>query len=215
MLELDVREAYRLWAPTYAVETAISFLDEELARKMLRGLPRTRLLDAGCGIGRRIADIPGSVGMDLSPDMLAAGAASNVVTGDIRAMPFASDCYDMVWCRLVLGHLPAPLRAYLELARVCTPGGYVFVTDFHPDAVAAGHRRSFRDQAGTVHDIEHYVHNDHMHLAANAGLSVVARCNGAVGPSIRDFYVRAGRLDAYKRDTGLKLVAAFLFRRLD
>jgi malonyl-CoA O-methyltransferase len=102
MLELDVREAYRLWAPTYAVETAISFLDEKLAREMLSGLPRTRLLDAGCGIGRRIADIPGSVGIDLSPDMLAAGAASNVVTGDVRAMPFASDCYDMVWCRLVL-----------------------------------------------------------------------------------------------------------------
>lgn len=215
MNELDVREAYRLCAPTYAAETATSFLDKGLAREMLRGLPCTRLLDAGCGIGRRIADISGAVGMDLSSDMLVAGGACNMVTGDVRAMPFESDCFDMVWCRLVLGHLPDPLPAYLELARVCVPGGYVFVTDFHPDAAAAGHRRSFTDQAGTVHEIEHYVHNNHMHLAVKAGLSVVAHCDGAVGPSIRDFYVRGVGLKAYKRDIGLKFVAAFLFRRPD
>ncbi len=93
------------------------------------------------------------------------------------------------------------------------PGGYVFVTDFHPDAVAAGHRRSFRDQAGTTHDIEHYVHPNHVELAAQAGLALVAQRDGAVGPVIRDFYDRAGRLDAYTRDLGLKFVAAFLFRR--
>jgi len=215
MCELGVREAYHLWAPTYAAETATSFLDEELAQKMLRGLPHTQLLDAGCGIGRRIVDIPGAVGIDLSPDMLAAGGAPNVVTGDVRAMPFSSDRFDMVWCRLVLGHLPDPLSAYLELTRVCMPGGYVFVTDFHPDAAAAGHRRSFTDQAGTVHEVEHYVHNDHAHLAMKAGLSVVAHHNGAVGPSIRDFYVRGVGLKAYKRDIGLRLVAGFLFRRLD
>jgi hypothetical protein len=41
MSELDAREAYRLWAPTYSTETATSFLDEELAQEMLDGLPRT------------------------------------------------------------------------------------------------------------------------------------------------------------------------------
>jgi malonyl-CoA O-methyltransferase len=128
-------------------------------------------------------------------------------------MPFTSDRFDMVWCRLVLGHLPDPCAAYLELARVCMPGGYVFITDFHPDAVAAGHRRTFNDQTGLVHDIEHYVHNNHMDLAVKAGLSVVAHCDGTVGPSIRGFYVRGVGLKAYKRDLGLKLVAAFLFRR--
>ena len=210
--KLDVREAYRLWASTYAAETATSFLDEELAQEMLSGLPRARLLDAGCGIGRRIADIPGAMGMDASSEMLAAGGASNVVTGDVRAIPFASGSFDMVWCRLVLGHLPEILPAYLEFARVCAPGGYVFVTDFHPDAAAAGHQRTFTDQAGTVHEIEHYVHNNHMDIAVKAGLSVIAHRDGAVGASIRDFYVHGIGLKAYKRDIGLKLIAAFLFR---
>jgi malonyl-CoA O-methyltransferase len=211
--ELGVREAYRLWASTYATETVTSSVDEELARTMLRGLPQTRLLDAGCGIGRRIENIPNAVGMDLSPEMLAAGQARNVVTGDIRAMPFDSDSFDMVWCRLVLGHLPYPLLAYGEIFRVCRPGGYVFITDFHPEAAAAGHRRTLTDEAGTVHTIEHYVHSDHVQFGVEAGLSFVARCDGVVGPSVRDFYIRGIGLKAYKRDIGLKLVAAFLFRK--
>jgi len=93
---LDVCEAYRLWAPTYSAQTAVSFLDEELAWQMLIGLPCTRLLDAGCGNGSRIADIPGAAGIDLSPSMLAAGRARDVVTGDVREIPFDSDRFDMV-----------------------------------------------------------------------------------------------------------------------
>jgi malonyl-CoA O-methyltransferase len=215
MSKLDAREAYRLWAPTYASETATSFLDEELAQAMLRGLPETKLLDAGCGTGRRIADLPGAVGIDASPQMLAASRARNVVTGDVRAMSFASDRFDMVWCRLVLGHLPDPLRAYQEFARVCMPGGHVFVTDFHPDAAAAGHQRTFTDREGTVHQIEHYVHSNHASIAEAVGLSLVAYRAGVVGPSIQEFYARGIGLKAYKRDIGLKLVAAFLFRRSD
>jgi malonyl-CoA O-methyltransferase len=211
--EPGVRHAYRLWAPNYATETTTSFLDDELAQEMLRGLPQETLLDAGCGVGRRIANVPGAMGMDLSPEMLAAGKANNVVSGDVRAIPFPADRFDMVWSRLVLGHLPNPLAAYFEFARVCTPGGYVFVTDFHPDAVAAGHRRTFTDQTGTAHDIEHYVHTNHIDLARQAGLSIISHSDGVVGPSIRDFYLRGVGLKAYRRDRGLKLVAAFLFRK--
>ena len=134
--------------------------------------------------------------------MLASGRARNVVIGDVREIPFESNHFDMVWCRLVLGHLPDPLRAYLEMSRVCMPGGYVFVTDFHPDAAANGHRRTLTDAAGTVHGIEHYVHKNHVQLAAQAGLSLLAHCDGVVGPSVRDFYVRGIGLKAYKRDTG-------------
>ena len=211
--ELNVREAYRLWAPTYAAETATSALDEQLAQEMLCGLPQRRLLDAGCGTGRRILNLPGALGIDLSPEMLGAGGASRVTAGDIRCMPFASMRFDMVWCRLVLGHLPDPLRAYREMSRVCISGGYVFVTDFHPDAAAAGHRRTLTDEEGAVHTIEHHVHTNHVQLALAAGLHLVASRNGVVGPSIRDFYHRGIGMRAYKKQIGLRLVVAFLFRK--
>jgi len=210
---LDVRQAYRLWAPMYAEETLPRFLDDELARTMLQDLPQTHLLDAGCGGGGRIRDIPGAVGIDLSPEMLAAGGLRNVVAGDIREMPFESGQFDMVWCRLVLSYLRDPFPAYREFCRVCMPGGYVFVTEFHPDATLAGHRRTFNDQAGIVQEIENYEHTNDVELALQAGLELVATRDGVVGPSVRDFYVRGIGRRAYIRDFGLNLVRAYLFRR--
>ena len=122
MTILPPREAYRLWAPTYATETAISALDEQLANIMLRNLPRASLLDAGCGVGRRLEN---GIGVDASPEMLIASGLSNVIAADIRALPFRPNQFDMIWCRLVLGHLADPLPAYRELARVCRPGGHI------------------------------------------------------------------------------------------
>lgn len=210
---LDVHQAYRLWAPTYHKETLPHYLDGELAHAMLQGLPQTHLLDAGCGAGTRIRDIPGAVGIDLSPEMLAAGGLHTVFAGDIREMPFASGQFDMIWCRLVLGHLCDPIPAYREFCRVCTPGGYVFVTDFHPDATLAGHRRTFNDEAGVVHEVEHYERINHADLALQAGLELVATRDGAVGPSARDFYIHGIGRRAYLRDFGLNLVRAYVFRR--
>jgi malonyl-CoA O-methyltransferase len=211
--QIGVREGYRLWAPNYISETVTSHLDDELANAMLQGLPQSRLLDAGCGVGRRMRNIPGAVGIDLSAEMLAAENAHDVVAGDIRSMPFGSGRFDMVWCRLVLGHLQDPFPAYQEFHRICAPGGHVFVTDFHADGVRAGHRRTFNDNAGVVHVVEHYIHANHVDLASKAGLRVIARHEGVVGPSVRDFYIRGIGRKAYIRDFGLKLVSAFLFER--
>lgn len=211
--DLNVNDAYRAWAPTYGAETAVSALDEEIAKTILCGLPCTRLLDAGCGIGRRIRGIENAVGIDLNQEMLGAAGQMNVVVGDVRSIPFAPERFDMVWCRLVLGHIPNPAEAYREFFRVCTHGGHVFVTDFHSEAAAAGHRRTLTDGKGTVHRIEHYVHTNHAMLAAQAGLTLKAHCDGVVGESVREFYRSGIGLKAYKRDLGLRLVDAFLFQK--
>lgn len=210
---LETREAYRLWAPTYAAETVTSLLDDMLAQDMLAGLPQSSLLDAGCGTGRRIAGKARAVGIDASPEMLAAGGLANTRRADICALPFDNDSFDMVWCRLVLGHLADPLPAYRELARVCRPGGHVFVTDFHLDAVAAGNRRSFRDQSGRVHTIEHYAHGDHPGLAITAGLALRDKRDAKIGGAVRPLYEKVGRGDLYEHQYGLALVAGFLFQK--
>jgi malonyl-CoA O-methyltransferase len=187
---LDVRQAYRLWAPTYAKETLPHYLDGELAQAMFRGLPQTHLLDAGCGAGTRIRNNSGAVGIDLSPDVLAAGGLQTFVAG-------------------LRNHYPT----YREFCRVCKPGGYVFVTDFHLDAILAGHRRTFNDQAGVVHEIENYERTNDTELALQAGRELVVTRDAAVGPSVRDFYVHGIGRRAYLRDFGLNLVRAYLFRR--
>jgi malonyl-CoA O-methyltransferase len=212
---IETREAYRLWAPTYAAETAISFLDDELAHALMPPREGAQLLDAGCGVARRISGFESAVGIDASFEMLAADSARNVAQADVRALPFASASFDIVWCRLVLGHLADPRPAYGEFARVCRAGGRLLITDFHEDAVARGHRRSFRDGDGHVHDVEHHVHGiaRHIAIAERAGFSLVAQKDGVIGDSVKGFYVRAGRGAQWEKDQGLAVVAAFLFQR--
>lgn len=216
---LSPRAAYRLWAPSYEAETAISAVDDRLVAALTPPLAGLRLLDAGCGTGRRLraaTDAALAAGADLTWEMLASGPEPRpFAAADVRALPFAAAGFDVVWCRLVIGHLPNPAAAYAELARVCAPGGTVVVTDFHPDAARAGHTRSFRDPAGTLHDVEHHVHSvdDHLSAAEASGLALVERRDGRVDDALRPFYARAGRLDRYAADEGLAVVLALSFRR--
>jgi malonyl-CoA O-methyltransferase len=218
MTALAPREAYRLWAPTYATETAISFIEDELAHALSPSPSGKRLLDAGCGTGRRLSGIGASfaAGIDASFEMLKAGQAEGVATADVRALPFAAGSFNLIWCRLVLGHLRPLQSAYDELARVCAFGGELLVSDFHAAAARAGHTRSFRDANGAVHEIEHHIYDCAMHVdaAAQSGFTLSHMREGAIGPSVEHFYTRAGRHDLYLRDLGLPVVASFCFKRL-
>ena len=180
-----------------------------------------RLLDVGCGVARRMTQARESgvalaVGVDLTPRMLAEAREGELLAAaDVRAIPVADESFDVVWCRLVLGHVPDLDAAYAELARVCARGGRIVVTDFHPDAVEAGHRRTFRGDDGVVREIEHHVHTprEHRRAAARAGLTLVHCFDRVVGETVRGFYERAGRLDAYEQQRGLAVVLALSYVR--
>jgi malonyl-CoA O-methyltransferase len=223
MNALSARDGYRLWAPTYGSETAISHLEQKLVTEMTPPLTGLRLLDAGCGTGRRLRGTGAAraVGVELCQEMLDAGLremgrdpAIETMVGDVRALPLPDRSFDMVWCRLVIGHLPDCAPAYAELGRVADAGALVIVTDFHPAAWAAGHRRTFRYH-GRVEEIEHHVHEllDHIAAAKAAGLTLVAVREAAIGADVYDFYDKAGRFVRYAADYGLPAVLALAFRR--
>jgi malonyl-CoA O-methyltransferase len=217
-------EAYRLWAPSYSAETAISQIDDELVAALTPPLAGLRLLDAGCGTGRRLLDVDAeqAVGIDVSAEMLRAGARQladrsriRTVMGDVRALPFADASFDVAWCRLVIGHVPDCRPVYSELARVVAPNGRVIVSDFHAIAYAAGHRRRFR--AGEqVHEVEHYVHDlpTQLQAAAGVGLESVAVKEGCVGSAVEHFYRSRQQTDRYREHLGLPVVLALGFRRV-
>jgi SAM-dependent methyltransferase len=220
MTVLSAREAYQLWAATYTGETAISFLETGLARALTPPLSGLRLLDAGCGTGRRLRNTgaAAALGVDISPEMLAQGAPHyppvQVMVADLRALPLPDGGFDVIWCRLVIGHLPDCAPAYRELARMTDAGARLVVTDFHPAAYEAGHRRSFRHD-GQVSEIEHYVHTlaCHQQAAEEAGWRLVTRREAAIGPAVRPFYDQAGRTALYAAHEGLPVVLGLAFLR--
>jgi malonyl-CoA O-methyltransferase len=222
---LPAEAAYRLWSETYDVENPLTTLDERAAILLTPPLEGKALLDAACGTGRRLVFRDGNTprraaGLDLVLEMLRRGRADAhrsraTAAGDLRALPFPASCFDVVWCRLAAGHLPDLPPLYAELARVLGPGGTAVVTDFHPAAIRAGHRRLFRDASGKSHLVSHVVHEPeaHEHAAAGRGFSLERRLDLAVGDDLRVFWERAGALDRFERDHGLPLLLALGFRR--
>jgi malonyl-CoA O-methyltransferase len=216
---LPAIEGYRLWAPTYSDETAISFLENKLVGEMAPSLEGKRLLDAGCGTGRRLkgSGAREATGLDQSEEMLAAcGDLPRVelVHGDLRSLPFGERSFDVIWCRLVIGHLARIDRAYAEMARVADDGAIVIVSDFHPAAVEAGHRRTFRNGTDVI-ELEHWVHGHakHIEAAEAADLTLLDIREAKIGDEVRPFYRAAGRLSSYARDIGLPVVLALSFRK--
>ena len=106
--------------------------------------PGQELLDVGCGPGTITADLaelvtPGRVtGLENAPGVLeqaARHAAEQGVTnvafevGDVHALPFADDSFDVVHAHQVLQHVADPVQALREMRRVCRPGGVVAARD--------------------------------------------------------------------------------------
>ncbi|MBA3824404.1 MAG: class I SAM-dependent methyltransferase [Ktedonobacterales bacterium] len=98
------------------------------------------VLDAGCGAGGLtgiLAAAVGATGHVWAVDRDAAQVATIhavlattgyqdqvvVLPGDIIALPFAADTFDLVWCSHVLHGVPDALASARELRRVLKPGG--------------------------------------------------------------------------------------------
>lgn len=116
--------------------------------------------------------------LDQSPEMLvvAQQAAQNErLSIDFRhaslneGLPFTADQFDLLICALMLCHVPNLADVVKEFARVLQPGGYLLITDFHPDSVSYGWRTGFQ-QTGVRYLLPNMLHtrNDYLQaLAAN------------------------------------------------
>jgi SAM-dependent methyltransferase len=107
---------------------------EAVARTGLR--PGDTALDVGCGTGRALPALAAAVGpagrvvgLDLTPDMLAAARAAGrdrragLVLADARRLPIRDATADAVFAAGLVQHLPDPGAGLAELARVTRPGG--------------------------------------------------------------------------------------------
>ncbi|MBI4419967.1 MAG: class I SAM-dependent methyltransferase [Gemmatimonadetes bacterium] len=215
---LDVREAYPLWAAGYDLENPVTMLDLLAVAELSPPVVNRRLLDAACGTGRRLTassiDAPAlAVGLDLSWDMLLAGRGhlpdfARLIQADIRRLPVAPGTMDIIWCRLALSHVRDLRGPYGEFRRVAASGATLIVTDFHPTALRAGHRRTFRGADGVLRAVESHPHTPDAHTAAAraVGFSPTQLREYRVGPQVRPLYEAASYLDRYEEDLGLPLV---------
>lgn len=143
----DTLTGYRRWAASYdEPRNSLFDSDEPVMHDIIDALPPGDALDAACGTGRYAEYLAGRahrvLGVDTSPDMLERARArvpsGGFLLGDLRQLPLADGCVDLVVSGLALSHLPALAPVLAEFARVLRPGGHLVVSDAHHETIFRG-----------------------------------------------------------------------------
>jgi ubiquinone/menaquinone biosynthesis C-methylase UbiE len=96
------------------------------------------VLEIGCGTGLildRVAKrAKRAVGIDISKGMLhqAVARGLDVAQGDVTALPFADESFDVVYSFKVLAHIKDIDQALREMARVTRRGGHLLLEFYNP-----------------------------------------------------------------------------------
>ncbi|MCX8017046.1 MAG: methyltransferase domain-containing protein [Rhodocyclaceae bacterium] len=140
-----------------------AYLAREVGQRMAERLECVRLTprrfaDIGCATGDGVRLLQGRypaalpLAVDLARPMLAAvraraggwarltGRAPRLVNADVRALPLADGCLDLVWSNLMLHWLDGPaalMAALAELHRVLAVGGLLHFSLLGPDTLKA------------------------------------------------------------------------------
>jgi phosphatidylethanolamine/phosphatidyl-N-methylethanolamine N-methyltransferase len=139
---VDVRDAYRRWAPVYDVTFgAVADVSRKHVVKIINRR-KGSVLEVGVGTGLSLPAYGRHLtvtGIDLSPDMLdkargrvARGELDNVAglhEMDAGALAFPDETFDTVVAMYVMTVVPDPNKVMRELERVCAPGGEVILVN--------------------------------------------------------------------------------------
>ncbi|HEY0813148.1 MAG TPA: methyltransferase domain-containing protein [Pseudonocardia sp.] len=104
--------------------------------------PGAVLVDLGCGAGLLAPHLAGKgyrhIGVDVTASALRVAATHGVtaVRGDIRAVPLADGCADVVTAGEILEHVAEHAAAVAEACRLLRPGGLLVIDTIAATALA-------------------------------------------------------------------------------
>lgn len=180
---LNPKEAYALWAPTYAprAHNPLMELEQRAMLELMPDLTGQAVLDLACGSGRYLDLIMARaaslvLGLDLSRHMLARVQKKlcPLIQADLRWLPLANSSFNVVVCGLAIGHVENLSSVMHEIGRVLKPNGVVVYSDFHPLGSLMGWKRTFGAADGRQYTVRHHAHlyADHHTACRAAGLAI-------------------------------------------
>jgi len=144
-------------------------LDEALFSDLIKDVSFTNktIVDIGCGTGRHWKKIYAKqpaklIGLDVSEGMLKMlkkkhpKAETHKLEAN-KTIPLPAGSCDVIITTLALAHIKNIEQAFEEWGRILKPGGELFITDYHPDALGKGGNRTFMHNGKTM-AIKNYVH---------------------------------------------------------
>ncbi|HET7370430.1 MAG TPA: malonyl-ACP O-methyltransferase BioC [Gammaproteobacteria bacterium] len=145
--QLDRRAVRRSFDRAAASYDDVAVLQREVQSRLLERLDLINftpaaILDAGAGTGNGVRALTGRypesavMALDVAERMLAAIPGDQPrVCGDIEALPFPDQRFDLVWSNLAVQWLSDPDRGFNELRRVLNEYGLLLFSTFGPETL--------------------------------------------------------------------------------
>ena len=220
--------AYDLWAGEYDRQPGnlMLDLDQQLFGDLLSHIPLEdrRVADIGCGTGRHwpaiMAGRPGSLtGFDVSPGMLARlrekfPGSQTVLIGNDPFSGIADQAFDVIISTLTLAHIADAVAAVGTWCRLLAPGGHLLITDFHPDALASGGKRTFVHENRLI-SVRNYVFPVETLETQLAGLGMILvnKNEQAIDASLHHYYAAKNAEHIYDRYLNAKMIYGLLYKK--
>jgi len=187
-VEVDSQKGYALWAESYDHEkNPLIAVEEPYVEKLLKDISYSCVLDAGTGTGRyalklarqgaAVTAIDNCLEMLTTAKKSARRAKLNIDFRPVsleEQLPSEADKFDLVLCSLVLTHILNLKDVVSEFHRVCKRGGYLLVTDFHPESLAQGWRTEFNEK-GITYQLPNvkYTREDYLETIRKVGFTIL------------------------------------------
>ena len=224
----SAESAYNLWAENYDDQPHNLMLawDEEVFSNLLNSIDieNKMIADIGCGTGRHWQKIfdknPKRLfGYDISEGMLKKlnekfPKAETHLLSDNKMPELQNESIDCILSTLTIAHIQNAEQALREWNRVLKPGGTMIITDYHPEALAKGGKRTFSYHEKTI-SIKNYVHtiDDIKEVAGQLGLQVLRLVEKPIDESAKHFYEAQNALDVYEKWKGTPVIYGMLLKK--
>jgi ubiquinone/menaquinone biosynthesis C-methylase UbiE len=224
----EVVEAYDIWAKNYDAQPGnlMLDLDEVLFANLLRNVDVTdkAVADIGCGTGRHWNKIfeksPAALtGFDVSPGMLDQlkkkypQANTHVIT-DNHFAAIDDHTYDVILSTLTVAHIKNIEEALNAWCRVLKTKGDIIITDFHPNALASGGKRTFRHKKKHI-AVQNYVHSIDAikNILRKNGFYIFTEQGKKVDETVKHYYEQQNALHVYDKFKDFPIIYGIHFRR--
>jgi ubiquinone/menaquinone biosynthesis C-methylase UbiE len=227
--EREVVEAYDLWSADYDSQPGnlMLDLDEILFSNLLAGIniKNRTVADIGCGTGRHWAKIlkeqPESLtGFDVSPGMLRKlkdkfPAAQTYTIADNNFSNIEEHTFDVILSTLTVAHIKNIEEALDAWSRVLKLDGDIIITDFHPDALAFGGKRTFKHQKTQI-AVKNFVHSlDAIgSIMRRNGFSQMCSYERKIDESVKHYYTAKNATPVYEKFKGFPVIYGMHFKRI-
>ena len=218
---VSAARAYNLWSEAYDQQPGnlMLDLDEQIFSKLVEAVPIAgkEVLDVGCGTGRHwnklLAHHPSNLtGFDVSEGMLARlkdkfPLACTVLMECESHLNAKNNSSDTLISTLTIAHIKNLPAVITEWCRVLKPEADIIITDFHPEALAFGARRTFRHNSKTI-VVDNYVYplEKIKELLFSKGFMVKSEEIRIVDQSVQHYYSEKNALSLYERFYGIPVI---------